>query len=114
MHLDLETDVQAARRTADRSFRAFPGNAQPRARVHAGRNAQINGAFALEASLTAAIRAAFANHLSGALTLRTRPRNRKEALLVDELPPPAALLACADTRAGFGAGSAARFAELQA
>src|SRR5712692_513400 len=114
MLLDLENDVQIARRTAIRSFLAFPGDAEPRARVHAGRNAQINSAFALEASLAAAIRAAFPNHLSGALALRTRARDGKEALLVDELPAPAALLAGADARAGFGAGSVARLAELQA
>src|SRR5713226_1505410 len=114
MLLDLENDVKVARRPAIRSFLAFPGNAKPRARVHAGRNAQINSAFALEASLAAAIRAAFPNHLSGALALRTRARDGKEALLVDELPAPAALLASTDARAGFGAGSVARFAELQA
>src|SRR5260370_17711725 len=114
MLLDLEDDVQVARRTAIRSLLAFPGNAEPRARVHSGRNAQINGAFALESSLAAAIRAAFPNHLSGALALRTRARDRKEALLVNELPAPAALLAGADTCAGFRAGPVARFAELQA
>ena len=52
--------------------------------------------------------------MSGALALRTRASDRKEALLVDELPAPAALLTGADARAGFGAGSVARFAELQA
>src|SRR5580704_6352019 len=99
MFLDLEDHVEIAWRAAVRSGFAFAGDAQARAGVHAGRNAQLDGFFALGAPLTVAIGATLANNLSRALACRARARDGKKTLLIGELAAAAAGLAGADAGA---------------
>src|SRR5258708_4359574 len=69
---------------------AFARNAQPSVRIHAGRNAQIDCARALDSSLATTIGAHLTDNLSSAPAIRAGSRNRKEPLLIVNLAPAAA------------------------
>src|SRR5580700_473845 len=114
MFLDLQDHVEIARRSAVRSGFAFASDAQARAGVHAGRNAQLDGFFALHTALTVAIGAPLTNNLSRALACRARARDGKETLLIGQLAAAAASLAGDNAGAFFCAGPVASFAVLLA
>src|SRR6266403_2972773 len=103
MFFDFQHNVQIARRPAIRPGLAFAAATQPRSRVHARRNPQLNGLFALEASLSAALQAPLLHNLSRALARWTRARDGKKSLLIGQLPAASARLAGLNARALFRA-----------
>src|SRR5271163_1509535 len=110
MFFDVEDDVEIACRAAVGARLAFTGDAQSRARVDAGGNAELDGFFALDAALAAAFGAALANNLARALAGGAGARDGEETLLIGELAAAAAGLAGRYTGAFFGAGAVAGFA----
>src|SRR6266550_7604185 len=99
MFSDFQHNVQIARRPAIRPGLAFAADTQPRSRVHARWNPQLNGLFALEASLTAALHTPLLHNLSCALARWTRARDGKKSLLIGQLPAAGARLAGLRARA---------------
>src|SRR5690348_595210 len=114
MLLDVEDDIEVAGSAAIGSRLTFAGYSEARAGIHAGRNAQLDSFLALNAALTAAIGAAFADDLAGALTSRASAGNREEPLLVSKLSAAAAGLTGHNAGALFSAGAIARFAKFLA
>src|SRR6266550_2173290 len=110
MFFDFQHNVQIARRPAIRPGLAFTADTQPRSRVHAWRNPQLNGLFALEASLTAALHAPLLHNLSCALARWTRARDGKKSLLIGQLAAAGARLAGLNARALFRARAVAGLA----
>src|ERR1700758_4671891 len=102
MLFNFQHHIEVAAGTAVWPRLALAGNAEPRACVHARRNAQLDGFLALHAPLSAAFKAAFFNDLARALAGRARARDGEEALRVGHLPAPAAV------RAGNNASSLLR------
>src|SRR5579859_1929151 len=86
MLFDFEHDIKVAARTAIRPRLAFAGNAKARSRVHAWRNAQLDGFLALHAPLASAFRATLFDDLARALAGRACARNGEESLLIRQLP----------------------------
>src|SRR5579863_5112244 len=113
MGLDVQHHVEVAGGAVVAAGFAFSGNAQPRIRIHARGNAQINRARALDAALSAALGAAFANNLSRAAAIRASARNGEKSLLVVNLPAAATGDARYDSRTGLRARSVASLAEFQ-
>src|SRR6266403_3974931 len=101
MLFDFQHHVQIARRPAIRPGLAFAGDTQPCPGIHSRRNPQLNGLFALKASLTAALHAPLLHNLSRALTCWTRARDGKKSLLIGQLPATGARLAGLNARALF-------------
>src|SRR5216110_2275498 len=89
MLLDFEHHIEVAAGTAVWPRLTFAGNAKARARVHAGRNAQLDGFLALHAPLAAAFRAAFFDDLARALAGGASARDGEESLRITYLPTPA-------------------------
>src|SRR5882762_10339965 len=114
MFLDFEHDIQIPGRSAVRPRLAFAGNAQARAGIHTGRNAQLDSFFALHAPLPAAFQAALLHNLSSALASGASARDGEKSLLVRKLPATGACLASLNTGAFFRPGAVARFAEFLA
>jgi hypothetical protein len=114
MFLNVQDDVEIAWRAAVGSGFAFASDAEARAGVHAGRNAKFDGLFALNAALTVAIGATFANNLSRALASGACARDGKETLLIGELAAATAGLAGDNAGTFFCAGSVASSAVLLA
>jgi hypothetical protein len=112
--LDVEDDIEIARRAAVWPWLAFACDAEARAGVDAGRNAEINGSLAFDAALAAAIGAALFDNLTGALTGGASAINGEETLLIDNLAAASAGLAGDDAGSFFRAGAIARFAEFLA
>jgi len=103
--LHPEHNVEVAGRTSVVARVAFPGDAQPRAIVHTGRNLDLNGALAAHASLALALRTGIANHLPHPAALRTGAGDGEKPLLVADLA--ASVAGRAGRRAGTLAGAAA-------
>src|SRR5712692_2340498 len=114
MLLHFEYNVEVARRTAVGSRFAFARDSQARPRVHARREAQLDGAFALDTALAAAIRAALANDLTRALTGGAGARDGEKSLLIGKLSATTAGLTRSDAGAGFRPGAVADFTILLA
>src|SRR2546422_5110862 len=110
MVFDSQPHVQTARRPAIRPGLAFAGDTQPCPGIHSRRNPQLNGLFALKASLTAALHAPLLHNLSRALACWTRARDGKKSLLIGQLPATGARLAGLNARALFRAGAVAGLA----
>src|SRR5580698_2545909 len=108
--LHFQHDIQIPGRTAVRSWLALAADAQPRSGIDSGRNSQLDRFFALDAPLTAAIRAALLDHLSRALASWARSRDREKSLLIRQLAAPAARRARCDAGSFFRAGAIARLA----
>src|SRR5690349_1585428 len=102
MLFDLKHHIEVAAGTAVWPRLALAGNTEPRPRVHARRNAQLDGFLALHASLSTAFKAALLNDLARALAGRARARDGEESLRVSHLPASAAV------RAGYNASSLLR------
>src|SRR4029077_14850527 len=77
--------------------------------VHARRNAQLDGAFALEAALPAAIGAPLTNNLTRALACGASACNGEESLLIGKLTAATAGLTRRDPGACFRARAVASF-----
>src|SRR4029077_19886508 len=105
MFLDFEYDVQIARRSAVRPRLAFAGDTQPRSGIDAWRDPQLNGLFALKASLPAALLAALFHNLSRTLARRACARDGEESLLIGQLAAAGARLARLNAGAFFRAGA---------
>src|SRR5260370_18001798 len=114
MLLDFEHNVQIAGWPAVRPGLSFAGDAQPRSGIYAGRNTQLNGFFALKASLPAALLAAFFHNLTRALTRWARSRDGEKSLLIGKLAAASASLAGLNTGPFFRPGTVAGFAEFLA
>ncbi len=110
MFLNFEHDVQIARRPAVRPGLAFAGDTQPRSGIDARRNPQLNGLFAFEASLPAALRATLAHNLTRALARRACSRDGEESLLICQLTAAGARLAGLNASSLFRARAVARLA----
>ena len=110
----LEEHVKIARWAALRAGLAFPGEAQPRAVIHAGGNVDLQFALRLPVALAAAFLAGVANNLAGAGAGGTSAANAEEALLVENLAAAVAGGAGGGPAAGFRARSMAVFAGLHA
>src|SRR5260370_12294846 len=110
MVFNVDQEVQIASRHAVRSGLACAGDPQPRSGIHARRNPQLDGLFALEASLAAALLATLSDNLSRALARWARARNGKESLLIGQLAAAGAALASLDARALLCACPVARLA----
>lgn len=108
--LDVKNHVEIAGSAAIGSWLAFTGDTEACAGINARGNAQLDGFFALNATLAAAIGAAFANDLAGTLTRGAGARNGEKALLIGELATAAAGLASDYASAFFRAGAVAGFA----
>src|SRR5258708_13313439 len=80
---------------------AFSLHAQTSSSVHAGRNAQLDDSFLLDASLTAAFGAALFDNLAGALASRASARDGEKSLLISELAASRTSLASDYSGAGF-------------
>src|SRR6266849_1396166 len=98
------------RRRADRPGLAFAGDTQPRSGIDARRNPQLNGLFAFEASLPAALRATLAHNLTRALARRACSRDGEESLLICQLTAAGARLAGLNASSLFRARAVARLA----
>src|SRR5277367_2301627 len=114
MLFHFEHHIKIAGRTAVRTGFALACNSQTRSSIHARRNAQLDGAFAFDAALPAAIEAAFLNNLSRALAVRARARDGEKSLLVRHLAAAAARLAGLRAGALLRPGAVAGFAILLA
>src|SRR5713226_228771 len=112
MLFDFQHDIQIARRPAIGSGLSFTGDTQPRSGIHARWNAQLDGFFALEASLPAALLAAFLHNLTRTLARRARARDGEEPLLIGNLATPSASLAGLNAGAFFRAAAVAGLAEF--
>ena len=112
MFLDFQHHVQIAGRPAIWPGLSFAGDAQPRSGVHPRRNPQLDGLFAFQPSLPAALLAALFHNLARALACRARARDGEESLLVSQLSAAGARLASLNSRALFSAGAVAGFAEF--
>src|SRR5713226_3656133 len=110
MFLNFQHDVQIARRPAVRPGLAFAGDTQPRSGIDARRNPQLNGLFAFEASLPAALRATLAHNLTRALARRACSRDGEESLLICQLTAAGASLAGLNASSFFRARAVARLA----
>src|SRR5271163_1179166 len=110
MLFHFEHHVEVAGRSAIRSGFALAGDPQTRSGIHAGWNAQLDGAFAFDAPLPAAIEAAFFNNLPRALAVRARARDGEKSLLVRHLAAAAARLAGLHAGALLRSGAVAGFA----
>ena len=73
--LHFQKNIKIPRRPAIDPRLALPLHPQTRPRIHAGRHAHFQRAFALDAPLPAAIQARILNHLPRALACRACPRN---------------------------------------
>src|SRR5260370_14145388 len=101
MLIDVQNDVQISVGAAIRAGLAFALHAQARAGVHTGGNAQFDGSFLFDATLTAALRAAFLDDLSRALAGGAGTRNREKSLLIPALAASPARLARCETGFSF-------------
>src|SRR5262249_42638905 len=110
MLLHVEDNVEIAWRAAIGAGFAFAGDAEARAGVHAGRNAQFDDFFALDAALPAAIGAALFDDLASALASGASAGAGEESLLIRERAAAAAGLAGNDASSLFCAGAVAGFA----
>src|ERR1700694_2964345 len=110
MFFDFEHNVQIAPWPAIRPGLAFAGDTQPCPGIHARWNPQLNGLFALEASLTAALHAPLLHNLSRTLARWTRARDGKKSLLIGQLPAAGARLAGLNARTLFRARAVAGLA----
>src|ERR1700674_5219035 len=110
MFFHFQDDVQIASRSAVRAGLTLPGHAQPRARIHARRNTQLDGSLALQAAPAAAIRAALADNLCRALACRASARDGEKSLLVGKLAAAGASLASNNAGAGLCPRAVANFA----
>src|SRR5204862_1439404 len=108
--LDFEHDVQIACWPAVRPGLTFAGHAQPRSGIHTRGNAQLNGLFTLQATLSAALLAALLHRLSCALARWARARDGKESLLIGHLTSSGTGLAGLSAGALFRAGAVAGLA----
>src|SRR5437660_7191089 len=86
MLFHFQHDIQIAGWPTVRPGFAFPRDAQARSGVHARRNPQLDGLFALEAPLASALRATLFNNLSRALPRRAGGRDGEETLLIAQFP----------------------------
>src|SRR5260370_8534389 len=112
MLMDVQNDVQISGGAAIRAGLAFALHAQARAGVHTGGNAQFDGSFLFDATLTAALRAAFLDDLSRALAGGAGTRNREKSLLIREPAPSAAGLAGCGTGSRFPPRAIARASQF--
>src|SRR5438445_10526055 len=110
MLFHFQHDIQIAGWPTIRPGFAFPRDAQARSRVHARRNPQLDGLFALEASLTAAGRATLFTTLSRGLARRACPRDSEKSLRVTQLATATAGLASLNAGAFFRACAVASLA----
>src|SRR5712664_1057743 len=110
MLLDFKHYVQITRRPAVRPRLSFAGHTQPRSSVHAWRNPQLDGLFAFQPSLPAALLAALLHNLPGALARRARARDGEESLLIGQLTAASARLAGLNASALFRARAVAGLA----
>src|ERR1700682_1694077 len=83
--LHIQNNIQITRGAAVGTGFAFTLHAKPRALVDARRNAQLDGALAIDATLTAAIRATLFLDLTRALAGRAGEIDGEKSLLVNEL-----------------------------
>ncbi len=91
--LDVDDDVEIARRAAGGAVLALAVEAQPLAGGDAGGNLDRELALAADAAGAAAGLARLGDRLAGAAAVRARPRDGEEALLVAQLAGAAALRA---------------------
>ena len=91
--LDVDDDVEVARRTAGGAVLAFAVEAQPLAGGDAGGNLDRELALAADAARAAAGLARLGDRLAGAAAIRARPRDGQESLLVPQLAGALALAA---------------------
>src|SRR5438552_13967969 len=110
MLFHFKHDIQIAGWPAVRPGFAFPRDTQARSGVHARRNPQLDGLFAFEPSLTAALRATLLHNLSRALARRAGARDGEETLLIAQLPTATAGLASLNAGAFFRACAVASLA----
>src|SRR5260370_28451573 len=104
--------VQIARRSAVRPGLAFAGDTERRSCIHARWNPKLDGLFALESPVAAALVAALLHNLPHALARWAGSRDGEESLLVGELTAAGASLASATARALIRAGAVAGLADF--
>src|SRR5260370_33370607 len=104
--------VQIARRSAVRPGLAFAGDTERRSCIHARWNPKLDGLFALESPVAAALVAALLHNLPHALARWAGSRDGEESLLVGELTAAGASLASLNARALFRAGAVAGLAKF--
>src|SRR6185437_1841303 len=114
MLLYFDEGVQIPGGAAIRAGFAFAGNAQAHAAIDARGNRDFDGARTLDAPLTAALHATFANHLSGSAARGARPRYGEKSLLIVQLPVPLARPARLHASSRLRSRAFARFAIFQA
>src|ERR1700730_6037534 len=114
MLLYIEDDVQIAGRTAIRAGFPFPLDTETCSGVYAGRTAQLDRSFLLDAALAAALRAALLDNLTGTLAGGAGARNREESLLIGELPAACTSLTSHYAGSSFGARAVTSGAKLLA
>src|SRR5207302_3390587 len=106
----FQHDIQIAGWPTIRPGFAFAGDAEASSGVHARRNPQLDGLFAIEASLASALRATLFHNLSRALARRAGARDGEETLLIAQLPTATAGLASLNAGAFFRACAVASLA----
>src|SRR5258705_10477654 len=112
MFLDVQHHVEVAAGPTVGSSLAFTRHTQTRTGVDAGRNAQIDGLVALNASLAVAILATFFDDLASALASWAGAGDGEKSLLIRKLPTSAARLAGCGAGPGLRASAVAGCAEL--
>jgi hypothetical protein len=90
MGLDMEHDVQIARRPAAKTGFAIAGGAQPRAGVHAGGNAQFDFRRPIASTVTAAGPAGPFEDAARAVAMRAGLRDAENSTRIDDLTAPPA------------------------
>src|SRR5882757_10885324 len=114
MLLHIEDNIQVASRSAIGAGFAFALHAQTSSSIHAGRNAELDDSFLLDASLTAAFNAALFDDLPGALAGGASARDGEKSLLIRELAASRTSLAGDYSGAGFRSGAVAGGAKFLA
>ena len=112
MRVNVNDDIQVARRTAGLSMFAFAVEAQALAVGDAGWHLHRDAAILRQSTRTATCRTRLGHELPGPVALRTRPRDDKESLLIANLSAAAALRTFLRRRSGCCAGSVAGPARL--
>ena len=112
--LDVQHDVEIARRAAEDAGFALVGVENARAFLDTGRDFHRDGAIARDASLAAALRAGIDDKLARAAAGLAGARDGEEALLIAHLPASAASGAVDGRLAGRDAAALALVALFQA
>ena len=110
MRLEMDLDIQIARRPAIHTSLTFTGQTDAVALVNAGRDAYRQGFLFLDAPLTMTMGARIGNDLAAAVTARTSLLHREKALLHTHLTMSTASRAGSRFGTRLGAGAMAMLA----